>query len=417
MDSSTRPAKRNAPSREGGSDALKPPSERVGAEEEGHGTGKAGQGANSAYAVFADLNERARRFEEARRQAGVSFDEGQAAVAVQSRIVDRERVESHYFSNPISGVALKSVVDYHKERFKDWCGVDEYVRSKSISIIQTYSTDLRALYECLQGSRSDPFSREEFFSDINFSISEIEKDIKYKEEEVLGLRLYFDSFDISLGMPHERALDLSELIEISAKAVSISADKIVDYVHSIENKTTVPKDSPKEIEDKLAALERFAKLGHGEGVADFARMLFAPELLLAASAATSEQQSTAPLPETAPIIWSIGNRLQVEGAEGPRRETPPEFIRRVYGEWLGNGMTRAKLRHLDRTLSLALDRFAKDHGMPEDLIEGLPRVRDLNDKNVERWRDAMETGEPTQFTAREALRLASAAYRRNRQND
>ena len=50
-----------------------------------------------------------------------------------------------------------------------------------------------------------------------------------------------------------------------------------------------------------------------------------------------------------------------------RQETAPDFIRRVYGPWLGQGLTRAHILHLDRPLYTALAKWLRSNDMPADL--------------------------------------------------
>lgn len=69
-----------------------------------------------------------------------------------------------------------------------------------------------------------------------------------------------------------------------------------------------------------------------------------------------------PLPRTTPEQWS--NRSS-------RKESPPAFIRRVYGEYLHGGFTRAMLRSLDRPLYQALAVWELRH--PDDQLNELPK--------------------------------------------
>lgn len=50
-----------------------------------------------------------------------------------------------------------------------------------------------------------------------------------------------------------------------------------------------------------------------------------------------------------------------------RDETPIGFVRRVYGEWLGNGLTSADIRQLDPNLYLHLKVWICTKGEPEGL--------------------------------------------------
>ena len=78
---------------------------------------------------------------------------------------------------------------------------------------------------------------------------------------------------------------------------------------------------------------------HGEdGLEEFVRLLF-PEWFLPRPADSAATGATLELPSAAPETY--------QGLAGP--ETPPEFVQRVYGPWLGHGLTRAHIRKLDWT--------------------------------------------------------------------
>ena len=50
-----------------------------------------------------------------------------------------------------------------------------------------------------------------------------------------------------------------------------------------------------------------------------------------------------------------------------RKENPADFIKRVYAPWLGKGLTRRDLFHLDRKLYYSFNVWRHEHGMPADL--------------------------------------------------
>lgn len=78
------------------------------------------------------------------------------------------------------------------------------------------------------------------------------------------------------------------------------------------------------------------------------------------------------LPTTAPELWS---------ARAGRKENPIVFIRRVYGSWLGQGLTRAHIRRLDLPLYRALSVWLTRHrgaSMPE-----LPSRSEAIDRTIE----------------------------------
>ena len=74
--------------------------------------------------------------------------------------------------------------------------------------------------------------------------------------------------------------------------------------------------------------------------------------LLTSALQGADNVSQVRLPASAPELW--------QGGRG-NPETPPEFVRRVYGEWLGKGLDRAHIRNLDRPLYQALDNWLRRH--------------------------------------------------------
>lgn len=77
-------------------------------------------------------------------------------------------------------------------------------------------------------------------------------------------------------------------------------------------------------------------------------------------------------PAEAPELWA--------GREG-RRENPVAFIRRVYGRYLGHGLTRAHIRRLDLPLYRALSVWVIRH--PDDTLPELPSRSDEVDRMLE----------------------------------
>jgi hypothetical protein len=137
---------------------------------------------------------------------------------------------------------------------------------------------------------------------------------------------------------------------------------------------------------------------------------------LATHIVSSEKPGTSPmlsssqehgLPEIAPATW--------KDAKQPR-ETPPEFIKRTYEPWLGKGLTKAHLRHLDNPLVRALDNWLRRNEMPSDL--DLPTLKEQNSRWVEKlekegYGAAISTTDPNEIV-REARRLQSVQSRRRR---
>jgi hypothetical protein len=79
-------------------------------------------------------------------------------------------------------------------------------------------------------------------------------------------------------------------------------------------------------------------------------------------------------PETAPEHWDERDRNV--------SENPVQFTRRIYGRWLGKGLTRRDLRNLDPHLYRALSVWMHRH--PEDDMPELPPLSAVLDDLIER---------------------------------
>jgi hypothetical protein len=112
------------------------------------------------------------------------------------------------------------------------------------------------------------------------------------------------------------------------------------------------------------------------------------------------------LPEHAPALW-----LEREN----RKETPAEFIKREYTPWLGKGLTQAHIRHLDRSLYMALHQWLRWHELPPDL--DLPTKKEMNDRKLRQLGEEPLKALPSKGATlspemRESLRLYEVARRR-----
>ncbi|MFZ4808237.1 MAG: hypothetical protein ACOYLQ_13350 [Hyphomicrobiaceae bacterium] len=114
---------------------------------------------------------------------------------------------------------------------------------------------------------------------------------------------------------------------------------------------------------------------------------------LAASFASSDAtiRDQPPLPDTAPEAWA--------GRDLNRRETAPDFIRRVYGPWIGRGLTRKLVKQRDPDLYRALSVWLTRH--PDDAItQVLPKQSELLDDLIDRL--------SSEFTLEELRKLGYA---------
>ncbi len=115
-----------------------------------------------------------------------------------------------------------------------------------------------------------------------------------------------------------------------------------------------------------------------------------------------------PLPETAPETY--------QGLRGP--EKPPAFVKRVYGEWLGQGLTRAHIRKLDPKLAAAINNWLSQPGNEWPADVDLPTLKEQNTRIIEELTSSRPGDSPREvvgdFSMREAERLRSAMRRREK---
>jgi len=117
------------------------------------------------------------------------------------------------------------------------------------------------------------------------------------------------------------------------------------------------------------------------------------------------------LPAQAPALW-----LERED----RTESVPDFIRRVYAPWLGQGLTQAHVSHLDRSLYNALQKWLGKAGNSlEAAGVDLPSKKQMNDRQLaETFGGAVSGSVVTQALreaspeSRERMRLYHVAKRR-----
>lgn len=165
------------------------------------------------------------------------------------------------------------------------------------------------------------------------------------------------------------------------------------------DKDTTEKSS---LEERLALIEDYARANPQASLRDKLLQVF-PELGQSPSSAVV---SPSPLPSTAPEKY--------QGLRGP--ETPPAFVQRVYGEWLGHGLTRAHIRKLDSKLYDAINNWLSRPGNEWPADVDLPTLKELNDRWADRvqkegFAPALSEGE-SGFALREIDRLRGVIQRR-----
>lgn len=165
---------------------------------------------------------------------------------------------------------------------------------------------------------------------------------------------------------------------------------------------------PPSIVERTERLAAYAKAHGEEGLQEYARLLF-PEWSLPKSVETAAATPAVSLPTEAPEKYN--------GLRGP--ETPPAFVQRVYGEWLGQGLTRAHIRQLDPTLYQAIVNWTRkpENEWPADV--DLPTLKEQNTRWIDRVdRDGIMSavdGLSGQEAVREARRLANLRHRRSKE--
>jgi hypothetical protein len=182
------------------------------------------------------------------------------------------------------------------------------------------------------------------------------------------------------------------------------SDKDTPSENSDENPSRMPEEGigslklSRSLLDQLSLLDRFAAENPGEPVSDFVLKLF-PSLL-------TEFDLSETLPTMAPEIWP-SDRREADG----KLETPPAFIKRVYAEWEGRGLTKKLVRELDPTLYRALYNWLqRGNQMPDDL--DLPTIAEQNDRVIDGLLKQGSERDASSFAAKEIVRVQSALRRR-----
>lgn len=159
---------------------------------------------------------------------------------------------------------------------------------------------------------------------------------------------------------------------------------------------------------RLGALDRFTKENPGQPISEQVLALFAVphhgQANAAANKASAKQAIEAPpLPKRAPERWPTD--------PDKRKETPPEFVVRVYGPWMAAGvLTRPYLKQLDPLLFGSLDNWLKNNNRrdkPLPLPDGY-NLKSSKEKNSE-WVARVQSGqEPMPTEPAELARYAMA---------
>lgn len=96
------------------------------------------------------------------------------------------------------------------------------------------------------------------------------------------------------------------------------------------------------------------------------------DLAVATGGRDAATSISVPLPDRAPEIWSERDRTQ--------RQNPAQFVRRVYAQWIGRGLTRQALCLLDEPVYRALSVW--EHRHPEDRIHEILTLSEVIDSKI-----------------------------------
>jgi hypothetical protein len=208
-----------------------------------------------------------------------------------------------------------------------------------------------------------------------------------------------------------KLIDWEKELAIASSELDTLADgenlsSLIDDLESfISRKRTVAPQPSRSVEDRWAEVDLYAAKNPGEPVSALGKELFFE--LSGLTSIDKPQLDETLLPQKAPALWAEDRRP---------RETPPDFIKRIYEQWIGKGLGRPDLHRLDKPLYLAFAKWIERKGLPEDL--DLPTASERTDRWVKKI--AADHGDPMAFaddTKREAERLRSAVRRRQKRGD
>lgn len=192
----------------------------------------------------------------------------------------------------------------------------------------------------------------------------------------------------------------------SINATNIDTKEVSPELYFRKPEDISPWSRPGSIEQKYTVEELVELIARSAPVGEESRV----EFLTAFRQALDERFPVAnhlsdiSLPTEAPEKY--------QGLRGP--ETPPAFVQRVYGEWLGQGLTRAHIRTLDPKLYEGINNWLSrpSNEWPADV--DLPTLKEQNDRDFAAMAASDTQGIIGKFTGKEALRLGAAIARRTK---
>lgn len=130
------------------------------------------------------------------------------------------------------------------------------------------------------------------------------------------------------------------------------------------------------------------------------------QVMITFALSTEATQRTTKLPDSAPEKW-----LERKN----KKETPFDFVKRVYAPFIGRGLTRPHIKAIDLSLYNAIKSWKSNGGsIPEDFAEILPTKRKSIDQKLAD--SGLMDGSASEET-KEILRLYHVAKRRCRTPD
>lgn len=136
---------------------------------------------------------------------------------------------------------------------------------------------------------------------------------------------------------------------------------------------------------RLHILADITSILHAHGIDEEKSAMIAEQIMgrLVPESALPAPSAARPIPTQAPALWAESKQTG---------DTPPGFIKRHYGPWLGQGLTRADVRRLDFSLYKALDNWLRNpkNQLPDDCP--LPTTREQTTEWLTRFQQAQQEG-------------------------
>lgn len=168
--------------------------------------------------------------------------------------------------------------------------------------------------------------------------------------------------------------------------------RFIDYFWSEIESRLSEKDRSKEFDILMEKIREISE-------ARFPVLCQLPDDTNFALFAKSEPKHEAPaLPTEPPALWAEKKLPD---------DTPPDFIKRYYGQWLDGTLTTADIRQLDSKLHRAYYNWKRDNPLPKGFH--LPTRKEQNDTWIQRIESGEFSGE-----RKDIERLGAAVrYRKN----